>query len=150
MRRLLEEPDRHIPLDPDEFTVDVPTERKILGEFGAAGNSVYLGAEVDGGIVGEINLKGRTRRGLRHAATLGMSVARDRRGQGVGDRLVGHAVEWARRSGVLSRIELEVYVVNEPAIRLYRKHGFEIEGRRRSIIRRGDAYEDDYVMALLL
>ena len=38
---------------------------------------------------------------------------------------------------------------NATAIRLYERHGFEIEGRLRRYVRRGGAYADAYVMAAL-
>jgi GNAT superfamily N-acetyltransferase len=59
---------------------------------------------------------------------LGMMVAHDRRGQGVGTALVAAAVEWARAHGV-SELTLGVFPHNTAAIALYRKFGF-VEERR--------------------
>src|SRR5437867_2396371 len=64
----------------------------------------------------------------RHVATLGMFVVADRRSRGIGSALMAEAIRWARRHGVL-RIELAVYPHNEAAIALYRKFGFDVEGR---------------------
>ena len=49
----------------------------------------------------------------------------------------------------LRRLELTVYVDNEPAIRLYKKFGFEIEGTRRADAFRDGVYVDSYAMARL-
>ena len=38
---------------------------------------------------------------------------------------------------------------NDPAIKLYRRFGFEIEGRHRDFVRRGDSFVDGYTMARL-
>ncbi len=43
-----------------------------------------------------------------------------------------------------------VYARNAPALKLFEKHGFATEGRRRDFIREGEAFLDDVVMAKLL
>jgi putative acetyltransferase len=47
------------------------------------------------------------------------------------------------------RLELNVYVDNEPAIALYRKFGFEIEGTNRAFALRDGVYVDSHAMARL-
>ena len=49
----------------------------------------------------------------------------------------------------LLRLELVVFVDNEAAIRLYRKHGFVIEGTHRAFALRKGAFVDAYAMARL-
>ena len=81
---------------------------------------------------------------------IGMLVARDRRGQGVGSALVTAAIEWSRERG-LHKLSLGVFPHNDAAIALYRKHGFEVEGRRRKHIRRANGELWDLIeMGLLL
>jgi RimJ/RimL family protein N-acetyltransferase len=58
---------------------------------------------------------------------IGMMVARDWRGRGVGSALVAAAIEWGRDNG-LHKLTLSVFPHNEAAIRLYRKFGFAEEG----------------------
>jgi putative acetyltransferase len=77
-------------------------------------------------------------------------VRKEWRGQGVGSALMSAAIAWARQTGIVSRIELQVYVRNQAAIALYRKFGFEVEGRRRRVVYQNGEYLDDLVMALLL
>jgi GNAT superfamily N-acetyltransferase len=50
-------------------------------------------------------------------------VAPDRRGNGLGSRLLQHAIEYARARG-FCRITLQTDHVNAGAIRFYRRHGF--------------------------
>lgn len=57
------------------------------------------------------------------------------------------AVDLADRWLNLSRLELEVQVDNEGAIRLYRKFGFEVEGTLREYTFRDGALVDVYYMA---
>ena len=68
---------------------------------------------------------------------IGMMVARDRRGRGVGSALVAAAIEWGRENG-LHKLTLSVFPHNEAAIRLYQKFGFAEEGRREKQIRRAN------------
>lgn len=66
---------------------------------------------------------------------IGMMVARDWRGRGVGSALVEAAINWSREHG-LHKLTLSVFPHNEAAIGLYRKFGFAEEGRRERQIRR--------------
>ncbi|GAA2471538.1 hypothetical protein GCM10010406_03940 [Streptomyces thermolineatus] len=50
-------------------------------------------------------------------------VAAGARGHGVGGRLVAEVEAWARRSGAAA-LRLTVVPGNEPAVELYRRHGF--------------------------
>ena len=68
---------------------------------------------------------------------IGMMVARDWRGRGVGSALVAAAIEWGRENE-LHKLTLSVFPHNEAAIRLYRKFGFVEEGRREKQIRRAN------------
>jgi putative acetyltransferase len=49
----------------------------------------------------------------------------------------------------LSRIELEVYTDNEPAIHLYKKFGFVVEGTHTRFAFRDGQFVDVYAMARL-
>jgi RimJ/RimL family protein N-acetyltransferase len=81
---------------------------------------------------------------------IGMMVAADWRGQGVGTALVAAAIDWARARG-LHKLTLSVFPQNEAAIALYRKFEFVEEGRRSKHIRRANGDLWDLVeMGLLL
>ena len=83
-------------------------------------------------------------------AELGMLVAREWRGRGVGSALVAAAIERARADG-LHKLSLEVFPHNDAGIALYRRFGFVEEGRRVKQYRRasGELW-DSVVMGLLL
>jgi L-phenylalanine/L-methionine N-acetyltransferase len=107
-----------------------------------------LVACVEGEVVGHLNFHmapNHPRR--RHAAGLGMAVRDDYQGQGVGSALMQAAVDLADHWMNLARLELEVYVDNEPAIRLYKKFGFVIEGTMICYAYRDGEYVDTYTMA---
>ena len=81
---------------------------------------------------------------------IGMMVAADRRGRGVGTALVAAAIEWAQARG-MHKLTLSVFPHNEAAIGLYRKFGFLEEGRRSRHIRRANGELWDLIeMGLLL
>ena len=81
---------------------------------------------------------------------IGMAVAREWRGRGVGAALLAEAIEWAREQG-LHKLSLSVFPHNAAAIGLYRKFGFVEEGRRVKQIRRSSGELWDVVdMGLLL
>jgi RimJ/RimL family protein N-acetyltransferase len=81
---------------------------------------------------------------------IGMAVAREWRGRGVGSALLAAAIDWAREVG-LHKLSLGVFVHNAAAIALYRKFGFVEEGRRVKHYRRasGELW-DSLEMGLLL
>lgn len=149
-RHIFAEPGINLITEVDEFAPTVEAESRIIRDFARAANSLFLVAESNGQIVGQLTLEGGRRRNVRHAAVLGITVARDWRGQGIGHRLLERAIHWARSEGHLTRIELHVFARNEGAIHLYRALGFELEGRRRAAVIRDGEPLDDLVMALLL
>jgi putative acetyltransferase len=78
-----------------------------------------------------------------------MAVHDDWHGRGVGTTLVRAAVELADNWLNLHRLELEVYTDNEPAVRLYKRHGFLTEGTLKDFAFRNGAYVDAFTMARL-
>ena len=108
--------------------------------------SLVIVAESDDGLIGELSAFGRAG----HAANIGMSVAKEWRGRGVGTALMQACVEWARASDV-HKLGLQVWPHNEAALRLYERFGFQREGVLRSHYRRqnGELW-DAIVMGLLL
>jgi len=85
----------------------------------------------------------------KHAGGIGMAVRDDFQGQGVGTALLQAAVDLADNWLNLQRLELTVFTDNEPALRLYKKCGFEIEGTLRRHSFRAGQYFDVYYMARL-
>jgi RimJ/RimL family protein N-acetyltransferase len=81
---------------------------------------------------------------------IGMAVARQWRGRGVGSALLASSIEWARGRD-LHKLSLGVFPHNAAAIALYRRFGFVEEGRRVRHIRRASGECWDVIeMGLLL
>jgi putative acetyltransferase len=110
--------------------------------------SVFIVAVLDDRLVGAASMfryKGRRN----HVGDVGMFVHDDFQGRGIGSAMLGALVDTADKWLNLRRLELAVYVDNEPAIRLYKRFGFVIEGTRRAVAFRDGAFVDDHVMARL-
>lgn len=85
----------------------------------------------------------------RHAARLGMAVRDDWQGKGVGTALMQAAVDLADKWLNIERLELDVYTDNEPAVKLYKKFGFVVEGTASRYAFRDGEYVDSFFMARL-
>lgn len=98
-------------------------------------------------MVGQISVQ-PTRHGY---ADIGMLVAREWRGRGVGSALMAAAIDWARARGDIHKLTLGVFAHNAAGIALYKKFGFVEEGRRVKHYRRqsGELW-DSIEMGLLL
>jgi RimJ/RimL family protein N-acetyltransferase len=68
---------------------------------------------------------------------IGMFVAAEWRGRGVGTALVAAAIEWAKVRG-MHKLTLSVFPHNEAAVALYRRFGFAEEGLHPKHIRRAN------------
>lgn len=128
---------------------DAALWRERLKDPGGPGSmDLSLVAVVDSRVVGSagIHPAGPAVR-RRHAMSLGITVAHDWQGRGIGDLLMmamcHHADHWL---GV-QRLELTVYVDNTRAVALYQKHGFEVEGTLRAFAMRNGVLVDVYTMA---
>ena len=80
---------------------------------------------------------------------MGISVHDDFHGRGIGSALLAALIDTADNWLNLRRLELVVYVDNAPALRLYEKFGFVIEGRRRRDVFRDGEFVDSFIMARL-
>ena len=110
---------------------------------------IVLVAEREGRVVGNAGLHPFPNLRRRHAAGLGIAVAREAQGQGVGHALMQALCDFADNWAQLLRIELTVFADNERAIRLYRRFGFEHEGTHRGYALRAGRFVDVHCMARL-
>jgi RimJ/RimL family protein N-acetyltransferase len=79
-----------------------------------------------------------------------MFVVDGHRGGGIGRALLSALIDWARAGGA-HKVSLSVWPTNHPAIGLYARFGFQVEGRRhRQHRRRSGALWDSVVMGLVL
>jgi putative acetyltransferase len=123
--------------------------RKRLAEV--SGDDYLLVAEIDGKVVGNCGLHAASKSPRRkHVGTIGISVHDAWHGRGVGRALLAAAIDIADNWIAYTRLELTVYTDNAPALALYRKFGFEVEGTHRNFALRDGGFVDALAMARLV
>jgi RimJ/RimL family protein N-acetyltransferase len=129
-----------------EAPIDRPARRAGFDRAVAGDGSTLFVADAGGEIVGAVNAS-VTVGGI---VDLGMFVVEGHRGDGIGRALLEAVLDWARREGA-HKISLAAWPTNHPAIGLYARYGFRVEGRRRRHYRRRNgALWDSVVMGLVL
>ena len=132
---------------PEEYRRSVRDEKRILRAKYESPNQLYLVAENGGAVVALLTSRVDLRQRVSHTIYMGLAVERAWRGQRLGEALMRLFIGWAQSVEDLRRIELNVTDGNAPAQRLYKKLGFEEEGRRKRAIHfGGEDYRDDIIM----
>ena len=148
--RLMDEPVVYANLMQMPYASEEAQRTRIADSFLPGKTDLLLVAERDGKIVGSAGMHpaGAALR-RRHVVMIGLSVVAGAQRQGVGTALMQALCDYADRWMGVLRIELTVYVDNAAAIALYRKFGFETEGRHRGYALRDGRYVDAFAMARL-
>jgi putative acetyltransferase len=104
----------------------------------------------DGTVVGSAGLH-LSHPGLRrrHVRLLGIGIAPEWQGRGLGRRMMARLLDWADNWAGVLRIELLVHADNERAIALYESLGFVQEGRHVGYALKNGRYVDSFSMARL-
>jgi putative acetyltransferase len=108
---------------------------------------VSLVALHDGSVVGQGSLEQFSRIRRSHCGAVGMAIAENWQGQGIGRQLLTALLEVADNWMKLHRVELTVYADNHSAVILYEKLGFETEGLLRDYAIRDGQFTDALTMA---
>jgi putative acetyltransferase len=98
-------------------------------------------------VVGSLGLVTERAARRTHVGQIGMAVHDRWQNMGIGGALLKAAINLADRWLDLMRLELTVYTDNEPALRLFKRFGFEIEGTLRKYALRDGAFVDAFAMA---
>ena len=130
--------------EPDERQFD----ENLITSYLTNKDDLFVGAFNEHEIVGFLAAKRGNFRRIRHSAYIVIGVRQTFQGQGIGSKLFDKLDEWARKNQ-LKRLELTVEVSNTPAINLYEKHGFSIEGIKRKTTLVDGEFVDEYMMAKL-
>ena len=136
-------------LEPGERNSDVESLRKRIEHTAVQSNEAIFVAEEDEVLIGYASIMGGHLQRMAHKASIVTGVLPQHGGKGVGTQLFTAMLEWANDSE-LHRLELTVMTHNAPAIALYQKFGFQIEGTKRASLKVDGTYVDEYVMSLLL
>ncbi|MNB65711.1 Spermidine N(1)-acetyltransferase [compost metagenome] len=106
-----------------------------------------LVACIDDIVVGHLSIEVTQRPRRSHVADFGICVGAQWHNRGVASALIRTMIDMCDNWLRVDRIELTVFVDNEPAIAVYRKYGFEIEGTGKKYALRNGEYVDAYYMA---
>lgn len=138
-------------IEPDESKKTLEEEQVWIQEFFDHPNQLLVVAEVDGKIIGNIDVHAGKRRRLSHVSVFGIGMHPDWRSQGVGKALFDIFMQWIATRPELEKISLRVLGSNTRAINLYKKYGFAEDGRHVRGVKLGEGrYEDDVSMSLFV
>jgi RimJ/RimL family protein N-acetyltransferase len=122
----------------------------FLRALSRTGDGVYFIAIHDGAIVGYLGAAVPRLTSCRGAIFIGSAgLSTTHRGLGIGTKLFVAIEAWARARGAW-RLELRCDVENLRGLALFRKCGFQIEGRVIRAFRVGNAWREHYWMGKLL
>ena len=128
-------------------TLQLPfrTPEHVRGRMGRADVLSVL-AEADDQVIGSATLTPLSGRRA-HAGQVGMGVHDGYTGRGVGTALLAALLDAADQWLALRRVELTVWTDNAPALALYRRFGFAVEGTHVAYGFRDGRYVDCHAMA---
>lgn len=138
----------YVPLTEGEFAPTLEEEKALLQSYLDRENCVFLVAEHEGTIIGNINVDGSKRKVMEHTAVFGMGMWKEWQGTGLGTALLGEAIHWAKENPILEMLWLQVYAENEAGLALYRKMGFQEHGRTPNFFKQNGRYHDEILMHL--
>ncbi|MCM3704036.1 GNAT family N-acetyltransferase [Paenibacillus macerans] len=134
-------------LEPDERKTSAKAHQERIRAITGSPNSTIIVAEDNDELVGYLAVNGGGANKIKHLGHIVIGILKDYTGKGVGTALFQAAEAWRTRSGSgITKFELTVMVPNEPAVALYKKMGFEIEGTKKNSIRMDEKYIDEYYM----
>ncbi|MDW7650138.1 MAG: GNAT family N-acetyltransferase [Bacillota bacterium] len=150
LQKQIEEESMFMLLTPGERETAVEEKRKLIRDVLSRDNQTIFVVENDKGeLVGYLRALGGEYEKTKHCAYITVGVLEEYTGQGLGTSLLETLDRWAQQKG-LHRLELIVMQNNEPAVNLYRKMGYDIEGTKKDSLMVGDEFVDEYYMGKLI
>ncbi|WP_379126710.1 GNAT family N-acetyltransferase [Paenibacillus sp. sgz500958] len=117
----------HLDREPGEAFIDAAGFEQLIQADSENSRNLFLVAVVQDEIVGFSRCEGSPLRRFAHKVEFGVCVLQEYWGYGIGTNLLRESITWADTQQ-LTKMTLKVLERNEPAIALYKKLGFEIEG----------------------
>ncbi|SNS72645.1 Protein N-acetyltransferase, RimJ/RimL family [Anaerovirgula multivorans] len=133
-----------------EFGRSIEQEEEFITNTLSTKNALFIIAEVDGKIVGNLNFSGGSRQRNAHVGEFGVSILKEYWGKGIGEELIKYLINWSKDSGIIRKINLRVRNDNTRGINLYNKLGFLEEGIIKRDFLINDKFYDSLIMGLLI
>ena len=134
-----------------ENILSMPSERAVkfekLWEDVHANNHNFVAVTDENVVIGCAGLFVESNPRKRHCGSISLIVDPTYHKQGIGSKLLTTILDIADNWLLLKRVELHVITDNTNAIKLYEKHGFQIEGTLRSAVISNGTYKDEHIMA---
>ncbi|WP_099157123.1 GNAT family N-acetyltransferase [Virgibacillus ndiopensis] len=124
-----------------EAYIDEVGFKKMIKDDTENERNLFLIAEVNGRIVGFSRCEGSKLKRSSHKVEFGVGVLNEYWGYGIGKYLLLESINWATVNEI-KKITLNVLEINDRAIELYKKYGFEVEGilKKDKILSDGNYY----------
>jgi RimJ/RimL family protein N-acetyltransferase len=133
-----------------QFERSIEQEEEFITNALKKENALFIIAEVNGEVVGNLNFSGGPRQRNAHAGEFGVSVFKEYWGNCIGEELIKYLINWSKNSEIIKKINLRVRNDNTRGTYLYKKLGFLEEGiLKRDLLINGEFY-DSLLMGLLI
>jgi RimJ/RimL family protein N-acetyltransferase len=113
---------------PGDFERNLSAQEDFIRAYSEAPLKLFLVALVATELVATLTFSGNPLPRLRHTGELGMAVRKAFWDLGIGSSLLDLLIDWARTTGVITKLNLRVRSDNTRAIHLYQRKGFVTEG----------------------
>nr|WP_204415506.1 GNAT family N-acetyltransferase [Bacillus tianshenii] len=110
-----------------EAYIDEAGFKKIIKADSEKINNIFLVAEVNGKIAGFCRCEGSMLKRASHKVEFGVCVLKEYWGYSIGKSFLAESINWADTNGI-EKMALSVLEINEKAVTLYKRFGFEVEG----------------------
>lgn len=139
-----------ITMDEDSLEISVAEEKEQLAKLYASQNSVLFVALADDEVIATASIHGERGPKTQHIGELGIVIAQQYWGLGLGTAMMEELIYWANESGSIKRLELTVQARNTRARHLYEKMGFVLEAVMPRGVKDHGEYLDVCLMSMLI
>jgi ribosomal protein S18 acetylase RimI-like enzyme len=130
-----------------ESVADLIDHEESISRHTAVDSRVFFVATINDEVVGWVHLEAPELAKLSHTAELTIGVLEEYYGHGIGSRLLGRGLAWAREHDY-EKIYNSIPATNEEAIAFFEAHGGEVEAVREDHYKFDDEYIDEVMLAL--
>jgi RimJ/RimL family protein N-acetyltransferase len=149
LRVIADEPNNGTSLSSsDDLKQTVEKQIEINTEALNSHDRIIFIAQADSQIIGLLNCANKDG-GYVHTFSLGVTVRKEWRDQGVGTAMMKRLIQWCEANTKCHRLELQVFSNNPRAIYVYQKLGFVHEGVRKESFYKKGQFLDLVYMAIL-
>ncbi|MFI8708326.1 GNAT family N-acetyltransferase [Bacillus sp. NPDC077411] len=134
----------------NEFSMSLHDYENFIESTRTDNHSIILLATMDDEIISIASITSSQKARAKHVGTLGIVIAEEHCGIGLGRTLMDELIEWAKGNGTTKKIHLVTREDNDRAIELYKKVGFKEEGLLQQDTYIDGMYYSTLIMGLLI